>query len=498
MLMARGLDIFPEETYSLLRKGLLGGVQVRGRNTRDQIKEALALSPTPLFTAADMEEGFFGENFDGTALPCEMALGAIGSEADAYDWASIMAREARDFGVNFVFGPVADMANEPAHPYASIRCAGSDKKEIVRLCAAMINGYQDNGMQVSLKHYPGAGRFDNDNHIEPVILKCGKRTFECEELFIYKELVRICGVNGIMSGHIAVEAVDGTAPATVSGRLTAYLEKLGFRGLLITDSLAMKSVSMSYPPGELMIKAILAGHDIILGNYNIPPDVQFEFMVKAFRDGVLTEDRVNRSHEKITRAKETLPRIAALKPDRRKHRKTARSISRRSITLAGDEDYPARIKGKNTLFIIAKEKQCETSGNEITEESSGADIFRLVRDRFPRADMIQISDSPGPAEIEKTMDMAAGRGSVVMIAYAMINSYKGTADFPRPLLAMIRGLRKKIRVFALIGNPFAARELPDLPCVIYAYAGGEAELAAADALAGKFRPSGKLPVTISR
>ncbi len=496
MLMARGLDLFPEETYDLIKKGWLGGVQIRSRNTRDEVREAQSMSPVPLFMAADMEEGFTGGNFNGTRLPCEMSLGAIGSEATAYEWASIMAREAREFGVNFVFGPVLDMANEPAHPYANIRCISSNENEIVRLGAAMVKGYQDNGMQVSAKHYPGAGRFDNDNHIEPIVLKCSRKDFENEELFIYKELIGKSGLNGIMSGHIAVEAVDGTVPATVSRKLTSYLDKLGFNGLLITDSLAMKGISLDYSPEELMIQALVAGHDIILGNYNISPAHQLEFMYKAFRNGKLTERRINRSYEKILRAKKNIYDSKPGKADLVKHRKSSVSMSRKSITLLGSGKHLAEARGRNVLFIIAREGQSETGGLEINADNTEKDISILVIKRFSKASVIQISDNPGPEEMEKTMDAASKYESVVFIGLAMINSYKGTADFPRSLLAMIRGLRKKIKVFVLMGNPFAARDLPELPCVIYGYGGGSADASAIGALAGDFIPSGKLPVNI--
>lgn len=494
MFMMRGLNIFRNETYKLIECGFAGGVQIKGNNTQSEIREAQKISPELLFIAADLENGFTGGNFDGTPMPCQMALGAIGSESIAYEWAAVTAREARKFGVNFVFGPVVDMANEPSHPYANIRCSSSDKNEVVKIGTAIIKGYQDNGMQVSAKHYPGAGRFDNDNHIEPIVLKCNEKTFLNEEIFIYEKLFSQCKLNGIMSGHIAVDAIDGKKPATISKKIISYLDNLGFNGLLITDSLAMKGIASDYSLENVIIGALNAGHDLILGDYNISPEVQLEFMYKAFIEGKFSKKRIDHSYEKILRAKKNINAIPPCKFDKKKHAKIAFDINRRSITITGDNNKIADAGKMDTLFIVAKENMTTTTSQEITANIAEIDFITILKSKFPMAGIIQITDNPTPSKIEETINTSLHYKSIIFIGYAMIDSYKGTADFPRTLLAMVKGLKKKIKVFILIGNPFAARELPELPCVIYGYEGASAEIAVIEVLTGAFKPSGKLPV----
>ena len=108
-----------------------------------------------------------------------------------------------------------------------------------------------------------------------------------------------------------------------------------------------------------------------------------------------------------------------------------------------------------------------------------------------------MSEYPSPFTIEKTLDQSVKCDDLVFVAYALPNSYKGATDLDKRLLALISGLRKKIKVFVLIGNPYAARELPELECILYAYSGADAEKAAVDVLSGKHPSLGRLPVQIT-
>ncbi len=497
MFMARGLKIFPDETNSLIAKGLIGGIHCRAGDTAGEIEKIQDVSPIMLFVATDMETGFVGENFSGTQMPWPMALGAVGSEKLAYKWAQIAARESRAHGVNFVFGPVLDIANEPASPFVNIRSLSADKHEIIRLAAAVIKGYQENGLQISAKHYPGAGRFPADNHIEPMILTCSREEFESEELFVYKELIKRAGLNGVMSGHIAVQAVDRNKPATVSEKLISYLNDFGFKGLLITDSLAMKGIRSQIPLGELLAQSLAAGHDIILGDYNLSPGEQLEYMYRAFKDGIISEEKINNSVGKILKAKDRIQKnIQGKEIDRKQHKAISFEIHRKAISVIGDRKQLGCVRERRTLFIVALEKEEKPVGAEIEIRTVESEMKHLIKKRFPDAEIKIITDHPGPAVIEATLDKALDYNSVVFVAYAMIHSYKGTADFSRRLLALIKGLKEKIKVFIIFGNPYAARELPLLPCRLFAYYGAHAERAAIEALAGDFEPTGKLPVEI--
>ncbi len=106
-----------------------------------------------------------------------------------------------------------------------------------------------------------------------------------------------------MSGHITVRHLDAENLATLSTKITAPLFNMGFKGLLITDSLAMKGIKGSTGSGEIFVKALQAKHDIILGDYNLSPREQLDYMISAVRNGGISEAQVNGSVAKILAAK---------------------------------------------------------------------------------------------------------------------------------------------------------------------------------------------------
>ncbi len=499
MLMARGFHRFPDDLRELLAAGLVGGIQVNAHlDTRAEIARAKSAAPLPLLVAADMENGFSGPGFGGTNLPCQMALGAIGDENTAHAWAQIAALEARQYGVNFAFGPVLDMAIEPAAPMVSTRALHADPDEVIRLGAAIVRGYQKNGLHVSAKHFPGAGRSPVDNHIEMAALDCSRETLDREELRIYREVIRQTGLRGIMSGHIMAPAIDPRTIATVSPAIIGTLKSMNFQGVLVTDSLAMKGIKGYVRDADLIAAAMAAGHHLILVDYNRSPKAQFQQMLKALQDQVVTPEFVEEAVRRIMKAKQQIIKNtppADFEPAQ--HAQAALAMSRRAITARGDiRPWLAQKQPGRTLFIIASSVKAAIDTAEIGGGGASGTLATLLRQKFPNARLHGISEIPDPVEMEATLDRALEFDRIVFLADAFLHSYKGTADFSRQLLALISGLRRKIAVLAISGNPYAARHLPELPCVLFAYDGGRSEQALAEALNGEFTPQGKLPVEI--
>ena len=49
---------------------------------------------------------------------------------------------------------------------------------------------------------------------------------------------------------------------------------MGFEGLIFTDALNMKGVSKFYEPGEVDVKALLAGNDVLLFAEDVPKAIE--------------------------------------------------------------------------------------------------------------------------------------------------------------------------------------------------------------------------------
>ena len=133
-------------------------------------------SALPLLVSADLETGagfrFRGSYFlpnaidlgGATAFPWQMALGAIGDTALAYDVGRVTAEESRALGIHVAYGPVLDVNNNPANPVIGSRSFSEDPALVARLGAAMVRGIQDHGMLATGKHFPGHGDTQTDSH----------------------------------------------------------------------------------------------------------------------------------------------------------------------------------------------------------------------------------------------------------------------------------------------------------------------------------------------
>ena len=84
----------------------------------------------------------------------------------------------------------------------------------------------------------------------------------------------------------------------------------------------------------------------------------------------------------------------------------------------------------------------------------------------------------------------------VMVAYSRTVPYAGSADLSHRLMSFIEGVSHKLEAFVLMGNPYAARQLPHQKRIIFGYEGGVCEESAIKALSGHFKPKGKLPVNM--
>ena len=77
-----------------------------------------------------------------------------------------------------------------------------------------------------------------------------------------------------MTAHLYIPALEDNKllPVSLSKKVVTDLlvNELGFKGLKFTDGLNMKAVSDLYSPGELDLKALIAGNDILLCAEDVP------------------------------------------------------------------------------------------------------------------------------------------------------------------------------------------------------------------------------------
>jgi len=318
-----------EMTREAFDRRPVGGLIYMRQNleSREQVQtmlsdfQEISLSRTglPAFLCVD-EEGGKVTSVGGTealAIPRgeDMAdIGARNHPEEAYQKGEFIGGYLSELGFNVDFAPVADVLSNPENTVVKKRSFGADPKLVTAMTAAFAEGLQSKGILGSYKHFPGHGATAGDTH------KGYSYTDKTlEELKACELLPFIDGISRdipmIMVGHISLPKVIGDdTPASLSSYIMTDLlrEELGYKGIIITDALAMKAVIDEYSSDEAAVRALEAGADILL----LPEDFELAFqgVLQAVNEGRLSGERIDQSLQRIIRQKLWLKEKAAENP----------------------------------------------------------------------------------------------------------------------------------------------------------------------------------------
>lgn len=298
-----------DTTKNCLKQYPVGGLIYFAANleSMEQAKEMLSgakeiqknLGMIPMFYAIDEEGGDVARCADalGTTSFDPMYLYKEMGTDTAYSNAKTIAGDISSVGFNLDFAPVADTWSNPANTVIGQRAYSDDFAETAELVAAAVRGFSDGGVYCSVKHFPGHGDTAEDSHYGTAVSAKTLAELEQNEYLAFKNGIE-AGADMVMMGHITMTSVD-QLPASVSKTMiTDELRgKLGYDGVVITDSLAMGAVTEMYESGELAVKIVDAGADMLL----MPQDMKsaVEALEKAVEDGTITEERINESIRRI-------------------------------------------------------------------------------------------------------------------------------------------------------------------------------------------------------
>ena len=265
-----------------------------------------AASPgIPLLIAADQENGKVSRLSPlVTDLPSASVIGATGKPSLAREAAEVTGTELLALGVNLDFAPVADVNINPRNPVIGPRAYGDDPDEVAKMVAAAVRGFHDAGVAATAKHFPGHGDTTVDSHTGLPVIDHSREQWEKLDAPPFRAAVE-AGVDAVMSAHVVMPKLDPSGdPATLSKKILTGLlrEELGFTGVISTDALDMAGVRKRYGDGEVAVRAILAGADILL----MPPDFPkaYKAVMSAVKSGRISEERLDRSVRRILTLKQ--------------------------------------------------------------------------------------------------------------------------------------------------------------------------------------------------
>jgi beta-N-acetylhexosaminidase len=261
-------ETYKNEIQDLVSKGIGGFCVFRGsaEDTFNVIKELKPHSQIPLLFSGDYENGITMRHTSGTELPHAMALGLTNNQNIIAEAAKIIAEEAKQIGVNWIYAPVVDVNSNKQNPIINVRAYGEDTTTVVNATKTVIEEFSFAEVLSCAKHFPGHGDTLVDSHLDLPVLDLDKERLHILELQPFISAIEN-KVDSIMVAHLALPKLDNSnLPASLSKVIITDLLKkeLGYKGIVLTDALEMNAISKKYKSDEAVVLALEAGNDILL------------------------------------------------------------------------------------------------------------------------------------------------------------------------------------------------------------------------------------------
>lgn len=264
-------------------------------------------SKIPMLFGANLESGGNGICADGTYFARPMGVAATDNPVNAYRLGAVAGQEAIAVGCNWAFSPICDLDMNFRNPITNVRTFGSKQERVIEFVKQQLKGLRDNGVAAAVKHFPGDGVDERDQHLVASVNSLSVEEYDKTYGAIWQEVVD-AGTLSIMVGHILQPAYskhfnpelkdEEILPATLSKEILQGLlrGKLGYNGMIVTDATPMIGFNTPMKRSQAVPAALAAGCDMILFNKDIRED--YQYVRDAIADGRLSMERVD---EAVTR-----------------------------------------------------------------------------------------------------------------------------------------------------------------------------------------------------
>lgn len=449
------------------------------------VNEFQQKSKVPLMIGMDAEWGVFQRIPIAHKYPWAMTLGAIQDKNLIEQMAAKIAEDCHRMGINWDFAPVVDVNTNPNNPIIGNRSFGSEVNNVVNSALSYANGLQNSNILAAIKHFPGHGDTSTDSHLDLPVVSHNLERLNAVEIAPFKALMDK-GIGGVMVAHLYVPALESGKgiPASVSKNIITGLlkDKLGYKGLIITDALNMGAVANKYKPGELDAMAFKAGNDIMLFSQGVAEGKKL--IQKAIDNGEISQSRVEESVKKILLTKYFLgldtytpknPENINSDLNNDSHKTLVQNLYSNALTLLKNEKSLLPLNNRTVYYVPLEEAPYQTFANRL-----GTDII-----------------------IKKASDInTIPPNSTVIVGFHKDNStaykpYKISDASKKTLADLTKNQQVILTVF---GSPYALKDIDisKVPTVLVSYENNDdSMMATADALNGKTKIHGRLPVLVN-
>ncbi|MDR1124292.1 MAG: glycoside hydrolase family 3 protein [Elusimicrobiota bacterium] len=503
-------DIDTADRYRpAIERGLVGGVLIQWgdyslaqtKNLVDKLQRWAQKSPSkiPLLIAIDYEGGtvYTPVTLGFPYLPTNMMLAAADNTEDTISLFFIVAQELKNVGVHINFAPVLDVNINPANPIIGVRSFGSDTELVGNMGLALITGMQKAGIMAVAKHFPGHGETIVDSHLDLPRLNMTAENFEKIHLPPFRRAIE-SGVMGVMTAHIVYNFIDESNPATFSPKILGGLlrEKLGFKGLVISDSLDMAGALKSGTIADAAARALSSGVDMVLTSKRNPELTHRQIMAQINK--TIPRQNIEDAAKKIFELKRDMGLFAKDK-----------ERSKINSSLAAFNHFADKITRDAVTIVKAEEgtlPYTKAPADGAEEKRKKVCTIFFSPPRF--ADQLPVINVPflekGWQADYYNARMRPGQGNNARIQQCMRNAdlvLLGSMQWAdKPIAsqrAAIRELLKSDKDIILLSlmSPYDIKFYPEAKNVIALYGANKFSVrAAADIILGNIDAKGRLPV----
>ena len=474
---------------------------------RSSAERVLSASPIPPLLTADIEMSEKASVKSGTSHPNQMAVAATGSSRNAYRMGAIAAREARYLGFGVSWTPVADLALNFRANAVNTRAFSAGLEQTVSLMSSYMDGMHDNGLVSCVKHFPGDGVDERDQHF---VTSCNSMPMEVwRESFgrIYQTAIGK-GVRLIMAGHISLPHYAGEqggealsapyAPASLSRDLLQGLlrTELGYNGVIVSDATGMAGFTSCGSRADIVPQCIESGCDILLFPQGIEADL--EHLRRGLARGALSRRRLDEAVLRILALKASMGLHVApvLVPESCRsqmlatdeHRLWAEATCRQAVTLVKDSQSLLPLSpDRHRRILLAEVRERRSPSSALPDlqiaqllEARGFEITRVV---------------PGEPLNTRGQDIGLYLSAEEGLSgkeFLGPNWERLHGPFP---LTMQRMWQELPSLYVSLGSPFLLYHMPDCPTYINAYSPVlPMQVALVEALCGGIPFLGQSPV----
>ncbi len=393
-----------EEYYKeLMEKYHLGGCRYNampGKMVLNQNRTLQKYAKIPVFIACNPEQGGNGVCPDGTFVSSQIKIGATRNTEYARAMGRVSGAQIKATGCNMAFAPVVDITYNHECEEVLSRAYGNDPKLVAEMGRAYMEGvHETQGVYSCAKHFPGNGQDYRDAHISNNINHFGFDKWMETYGYVYKTLID-GGLDAIMGGHIMMPeymkelnpdiTMDEMMPGTLCPEIMTGLlrDKLGFNGMVVTDASHMVAMTNRMKRADMLPAAINAGCDMFL--FFNDPEEDFATMLNAYKNGVISEERMV----------EALTRILGLKAAKGMHKAPKEEL------CGSDEDLEKALANPEFKAVAS-----EISADALTlVKYKDEGILPLSPEKTKRIMIVNVKGPDTPMSKLMAVAMGGGKG----------------------------------------------------------------------------------------